>query len=352
MLQAQKDKIIKIFHNDYFAKGIRPTDGKMKKIAKDLHVGDLVFFYEVAELAWTLWYRKIIEASLKTHDIPIETYQKIVDFYQNVQPSYNVSSSTKKSFQQYSTSAPIGYAAGIFCGLPYLKEGQQAFEPSAGNGLLVIAGAYDKLVVNELDITRVGNLRHQKYFKAVTELDASKPFPQYNRSMDAVITNPPFGKLEEVNYDFEGFRIRKLDHLMVAHALETMKDEGRAALIIGDWTHFKRNGDIANHRIFFNWLGKHYYIEDMININSQKLYNRQGTAFPLRMILISGRKKTPFGQAPTLPTHPFIQNRVNTFDELWYRVLVAMDKADEPKVTIEDLLGNELNKLKIEMNTK
>lgn len=346
-----RHQIIRRLHSDYFDKGIKATEGKMKKLAADLGATDQMFFWESAELAWVTWYRnRIIERSRKElGDDPkyIKTiYERVVDFYINLQPSYNASSSTKRIFQQYSTSAPIAYAAGAFCDL---KKDGLAFEPSAGNGLLTIALPYEQTYVNELDTTRLDNLRYQEKYAVVTNQDASIPFADYQRKFDAVISNPPFGSLPELNRDFNGYKIRKLDHLMIAHALDTMKDDGRAALIIGDWTHFDRKGLIKDHRTFFNWLGKHYWIEDMININSQKLYNRQGTAFPLRMILISGRKEIPFGVAPKRSDMPYIENRVDSFEELWERVELVMNRASQPKIGVVDLLKVEIGKMEMEL---
>jgi hypothetical protein len=97
--------------------------------------------------------------------------------------------------QQYSTPAPIGYLMGLYCGIN--KKGVKYFEPSAGNGLLTTAGYLDDGTLNELDETRNEDL-HYLGFKNITNLDASQPFPQYEKSFDAVITNPPFGSVDSV----------------------------------------------------------------------------------------------------------------------------------------------------------
>lgn len=241
--------LINQLHNS-FAQGIKTNKTTIKALAKQANITDLNHAYEKAELAWTLWYRKIIQ---ENKDIKTQL-QKAADFYYNLQPTFSQTSSTKKIYQQYSTAAPIALFVGWFV---EAQEADSVFEPSAGNGLLCIYAPYEKTTVNELDATRLANLELQP-FKAVLNQDALLPFEGYEKTQDAVLCNPPFGKLDVANYDYDGFIIKKLDHLMIAHALATMRDNGRAALIIGGHTEYNAKGMIASFRPFFNWLYHHY----------------------------------------------------------------------------------------------
>lgn len=251
-----------------------------------------------------------------------EKYDRIVELYYS---QVNLSHRTSQSMllQQYSTPAPIGYLAGIFCGIhkPFVKS--LYFEPSAGNGLLTIAGNPFNFVVNEIDYTRNKNLQAQKFWK-ILQQDASRPFNEFEKTFDAVLTNPPFGISEqEILYDT--FPIRSLEHVMALRALDCMKDSGKAAIIIGGHTRWDNKGRMqaGKQRIFFNYLYSRYNVADVINIDGHKLYSRQGTAFDVRLILINGRKPTPAGNAPVY--NPENDKEVETFDELFERVMDAIE---------------------------
>ena len=174
-------------------------------------------------------------------------------------------------------------------------------------------------------------------------------FPTYEKTQDVVLCNPPFGKLEAVDYNYGGFKINKLDHLMLAHALATMKDDGKAALIIGGWNKFDKSGRFSPFRAFFNWLYHHYKVVDIINIESKKLYAKQGTGFPLRMILIGGRKASPFGAAPTLADDPALRDVVDDFDVLLERVKQAKINSHKKEMSLDDLLKRALEMIELEL---
>ncbi len=332
-----------LIHNlhDHFEKGIKTNKRTIKQLAQKSGITDLNHAYEKAELAWTLWYRKIIA---EEKDIKAQL-QKAIEFYYNGQPTFSQTSSTKKIYQQYSTAAPIALLAGWFVDA---QKVDSVFEPSAGNGLLCIYAPYKKTTVNELDMTRLANLQLQP-FKAVLNQDALLPFEGYEKTQDAVLCNPPFGKLDVTNYDYGGFIIKKLDHLMIAHAMATMKDTGRAALIIGGHTEYNAKGMITSFRPFFNWLYHHYQVLDMINIDSRKLYAKQGTAFPLRLILIAGRKEVPFGTAPRIHEALELEAEVSSFDALFKRVKKAKQKAVGYLPTLKDHLGIAIEQLNTEL---
>ena len=327
--------------HDNFVKSIKTNKTTIKALAKKANITDLNHAYEKAELAWTLWYKKIIQ---ENKDIKTQL-QKAADFYYNLQPTFSQISSTKKIYQQYSTAAPIALLAGWFV---EAQKADSVFEPSAGNGLLCIYAPYEKTTVNELDATRLANLELQP-FKAVLNQDALLPFEGYEKTQDAVLCNPPFGKLDMVNYDYDGFIIKKLDHLMIAHALATMKDTGRAALIIGGHTEYNAKGMIASFRPFFNWLYHHYQVLDMINIDSRKLYAKQGTAFPLRLILIAGRKEVAFGTAPRIHEALEIETEVSIFDALFERVKKAKQRATQPLPSLQNHLDVAIQQLNTEL---
>lgn len=281
----------------------------IEKIAKEYGIKNQNYIKELTELAIVQVVRKIASGKEGLR----EKYNSIVKVYQN---QANLSHRTSRSMmlQQYSTPAPISYLASQYI---FSKKDGLYFEPSAGNGLLTVAIPYNQCEVNEVDDIRLSNLKSQPFAK-ITNQDASRPFYGRENRYDGIITNPPFGTAEKAE-NFGIWSIKTLEHIMAIRALETMKDNGKAAIIIGGHTTWDNRGRIqaGKNRLFFNYLYHHYNVEDVILIDGHKLYSRQGTAFNTRLILIDGRKEVPEGVAP-LKTD-LAATVVSSFDELWVR---------------------------------
>lgn len=209
-----------------------------------------------------------------------EKYDKIIALYE-LQPTISMRSSTRIEDQQYSTPIPMSFVAGEFVNAISPKS---VLEPSAGNGMMVFNVPSHKITVNEKDPVRLSTLRKQG-FKSVLNQDGRLPFigPRY----DAIVTNPPFGSSPERMYG--RYRIGGLDEQMSINALQSMSDNGRAAIIIGGHMSYQPNGHVKSERIFINYLYQHYNVVDIINMGGN-LYGKQGTTFPTRMILIDGRR--------------------------------------------------------------
>jgi len=271
-----------------------------------------------------------------------ERFDKIVQLY-SIQVNLSHRTSQSILLQQYSTPAPIAYLAGVFCGIDHPRSGAVYFEPSAGNGLLTIAGNPRDFIVNEIDTTRNINLQTQG-FQKVERQDATEPFAGKKEAFEAVLTNPPFGKLDRpVMYDT--FPIRPLEHLMALRALDAMAANGKAAIIIGGHTRWDDKGRIqaGRNRIFFNYLYSRYNVKDVINIDGKKLYARQGTAFDVRLILIDGRKATASGNAPVRNTQ--LDAVVHSFKTLFERVMQHVAKT----ITMKGNLSLEAEALTLEL---
>ena len=244
-----------------------------------------------------------------------DVFEKIKLLY-NLQPTISMRSSNRVALQQYSTPLPMAFCADMFATRTKAPMFFSAFEPTAGNGMLVFAIPSTQVHVNEIDEDRLENLRGQD-FKSVTTQDATQPFTE--GSYNAVITNPPFGEMEAKDYD--GYKISGLAPQIALNAIERMKDNGRAVIIIGGNQKFASNGAIQNDKPFLTYLYNHYNVKGVIDMDGS-LYAKQGTTFPTRMILIDGRR-TDEERAKSDVYPPTIKDwlpKADSFDKLYETV--------------------------------
>lgn len=267
---------------------------------------------ELVELAMTNETRKVALRYINS-DKQKFGYDIILAMY-NMQPLLNARDSTRFEKQQYSTPTPFGYVMGQFvqAGRPL----NSVLEPSAGNGALTITFPSEIVHVNDIDERRLDNLRTLGY-KEVTNRDALLPFDE---SVDAVMTNPPFGTTTAKEFDGGLFKISSLEGLMAINALDSMKDNGRAAIVIGGNTSYRENGAMQSKDMkLFSYLYSHYNVVDVINLDGE-MYKRNGTKYDVRIILINGRKTGPFKRiAPPVKSKARAE-QVKTFDELYKRI--------------------------------
>ena len=255
---------------------------ELRKMADECGLKD-VKDTDLQELAETAIVQRArgIASSESTNDA--EKFKRIKKLYEN-QPSLNQRDSERVMKQQYSTPAPYAFLADMYV-KGKGKEIKSALEPSAGNGMLTIGLPKDAVHVNDIDAQRLANLRRQG-FKNVTSQDGTQPFA--DKDVDVVVTNPPFGSATPKEYD--GYKISSLEGQMAINALESMKDDGRAAIIIGGKTEYAKNGSLnPKDKAFLGYLYSHYNVEDVINVDGS-LYAKQGTSYPTRIILINGRR--------------------------------------------------------------
>ncbi len=295
---------------------------ELRKIAerhglKDIKDTDL---QELAETAIVMKARGIASSESTNDAVKFERIKKL---YEN-QPSLNQRDSERVMKQQYSTPAPYAFLADM-----YVKAGievKSALEPSAGNGMLTIGLPKDAVHVNDIDAQRLANLQRQG-FKNVTSQDGTQPFA--DKDVDVVVTNPPFGSATPRDYD--GYTISSLEGQMAINALESMKDNGRAAIIIGGKTEYAKNGSLnPKDKAFLGYLYSHYNVEDVINVDGS-LYAKQGTTYPTRIILINGRR---FDENAYPPVKDKARaEAVKSYDELYKRInddILRSGRMDSP----------------------
>ncbi|RHN89485.1 hypothetical protein DW657_13360 [Prevotella sp. AM23-5] len=283
---------------------------ELRQIAEKVGLKDIKDT-DLQELAETAIVKRArgIASSESTNDAV--KFERIKTLYEN-QPSLNQRDSERVMKQQYSTPAPYAFLADM-----YVKGNgkviESALEPSAGNGMLTIGLPMDKVHVNDIDAQRLANLRRQG-FKNVTSQDGTQPFADKN--IDVVVTNPPFGSATPKEYD--GYKISSLEGQMAINALESMKDDGRAAIIIGGKTEYAKNGSLnPKDKAFLGYLYSHYNVEDVINVDGG-LYAKQGTSYPTRIILINGRRLNENAFPPVKDKAR--AETVKDYDELYKRI--------------------------------
>ena len=295
---------------------------ELRKIAerhglKDIKDTDL---QELAEAAIVMKARGIASSESTNDAVKFERIKKL---YEN-QPSLNQRDSERVMKQQYSTPAPYAFLADM-----YVKAGievKSALEPSAGNGMLTIGLPKDAVHVNDIDAQRLANLQRQG-FKNITSQDGTQPFA--DKDVDVVVTNPPFGSATTKEYD--GYKISSLEGQMAINALESMKDNGRAAIIIGGKTEYAKNGSLnPKDKALLGFLYSHYNVEDVINVDGS-LYAKQGTTYPTRIILINGRR---FDENAYPPVKDKARaEAVKSYDELYKRInddILRSGRMDSP----------------------
>lgn len=199
--------------------------------------------------------------------------------------------------QQFSTPFPIAQVA-FETTIPTARS--RVLEPTAGNGVLIspFLGRNVELELIELDKNRASraNFLAEKYNnKNVVVGDALEKLKEISDDIDIVVANPPFETLknERVVVDRNGTKItiRSLDHLIAFNALEKMKDNGRAFLILP--AEMIEKGRLKGSKRFWdNYLRATYNVAGSACIDG-RLYRKMGAQFPILIYAIAGRRSKP-----------------------------------------------------------
>lgn len=226
-----------------------------------------------------------------------QRYDALVDLYAR-QPKLDTRTSTSVEQQAYSTPAPLAFLASRLAGITRLNT--IVYEPTAGNGMLLIEARAYSIIANELNDARRTSLKQVLGAGAtVTGRDAAESSP--GEKVDVVIANPPFGKVKENGvtrlFPLDGRMTKEIDLGISWRALKSMKDDGRAVLIIGSkrGTQEERAVEYRSFETmsFMKKLYDAYNVVDHFSVDG-KLYDRQGAGWPVDVIVIEGRGASKF----------------------------------------------------------
>lgn len=228
-------------------------------------------------------------------------FQQALETYEH-QPTMDLRSSESVRLQQFSTPLPLALASQLITGV---KPEDTFFEPTIGHGALAVmaskAGA--RVVGYELDENRVARAENILNGAQIHHGDATRASFQ-EISADVVVSNPPFGELKtQYTHPKTGLTIpvTRIDRLIALRALERLKDNGRAVLILGADSYLQKDGEVSDtYTRFLNFLHDHYQVVDQFAFDG-RLYERQGASFPIRVIAIHGTGKSSLPVPTVLP---------------------------------------------------
>lgn len=269
-----------------------------RQFAKNLgHSEDAKSVEEALEFAVV----KAARRELASHGDPKQHYEELVDLYSR-QPRLGTRTSTSVREQAYSTPIPLAYIASRLAGVTTDKT---VLEPTAGNGALLIEASPNKTTTNEINDTRAKALREQG-FNPKREDASEKSLRHAGYPVDIVLANPPFGAVKDngtsKTFDMSdiqpGYRTNEIDHAIALRALASMKDNGRAVLILGGLNKLLTSQEARSDgyngkakREFFKALYDRYNVVDHFTVAGE-LYERQGAGWPTDVIVIDGRGKS------------------------------------------------------------
>jgi len=274
----------------------------------------------------------------------LKTFDNLVELYESM-PRLMSRTSDSVMLQQYSTPIPLGILAQQLAGIDAEKT---VYEPTAGNGALLTGANPSLVTANELDPNRASQLRQQGY--GTTQRDAAEYRP--DQKFDVVIANPPFGKTEDLEGNTQKILIElsnpapgtrayptaKLDHAIAFKSLAAMKEDGKAVLILGAPMEQKTGAEASDayngpeNRAFFHTLYNNYNVTQHFTVSGD-LYGKQGTSFPVDVLVIDGRGESELS-LPAAET-PLVYR---TWEQLREVMVESVGESLDQRRSLESLL--------------
>lgn len=259
-----------------------------------------------AELGSTLAAREIVQTGIMT---PRERFAALVDLYRRMPTQSERTPETKRA-QQYSTPPPLAYLGSVLADFAGAGDGLTV-DPAAGNGMLLIGAANPW--GNELQEGRRTRLTRFLGKAVPGAYDATSPEFQdvLTRMQPARLgINPPFGTILDaegkprevplVGHVTKMATTTSLDTAIALNALETMPKDGKAFVIMGAKTGTPWGGTFGTdearahsyRRPALLEFFERFVVKDWFTIGGD-LYRKMGAAWPIDMVVIHGKGKTP-----------------------------------------------------------
>lgn len=258
-----------------------------------------------AELGSTVAAREIVQTGKMT---PRERFAALVDLYRRM-PSQSERTTETKRAQQYSTPPPLAYVGTVLA--DFASHKGVTVDPTAGHGMLLI-GAYNPWG-NELQEGRRTRLAKFLGQAVPGAYDATSPEFQdvLTRMRPARLgINPPFGtilgpdgkprEVPIVGHVTKMATTTSLDTAIALNSLEAMPPEGKAFVIMGAKTGTPWGGTFGTdearaqsyRRPALLEFFERFVVKDWFTIGGD-LYRKMGAAWPIDMVIIDGKGKTP-----------------------------------------------------------
>lgn len=247
------------------------------------------------------------------------------------QPAMTVRAFDSVALRWYSTPLFISTPLSLSIAVQSILNGvltpeSHVLEPTIGNASLVFA-LNCRITGYDLDADRIASVNRMNMSIEVQQKDfLDVPLPTEDNLFDAVISNPPFGRLQ-TPIDIEGIHVTRLDHLVLMKSLQMRRKDGAAVFIIGgDFksVHDDEPGKLEDSsQNLFNWLVDHYDVS-AFEIDSE-LYAKQGIDFSVRIVVV-GHRVSPEESASRqkLCSHRITKLPVvKTHDEMWHAAQAA-----------------------------
>lgn len=200
----------------------------------------------------------------------------------------------------YSTPLPLAYLVSEFC----RPTDGWVYDPTAGNGALLMACPADRAIANEIVGRRRAALESQR-FAVVAGEDANRyipPRPQRN-DIESVACNPPFGTVpgeSKVFYPgflleengakhFKNFETRNQGWAIALDVACRVREGGRMALILPSYTDARPYWGDSKEKLVFLVAGL-FSDRRCLRVDGG-LYAKQGARFPVEVFLLSGRRR-------------------------------------------------------------
>ena len=252
---------------------------------------------------------------------PDQKFGSILGLY-NRQAIMSARTSTSVAEQAYSTPAPLAYAMSYAAGV---TPETSAYDPTGGNGMLLIGSNLAESAANEINPGRVKALQTFLGPKNVVSHDATKYVP--SAQFQTVLANPPFDSMDNVNYN--GYGIKRLEHLIALKALESMAPNGTAGIILGANLKESEKQHKGAQWVFENYLYAVYNVVANFEVAGE-LYSRQGTKWPVRVIIINGKRAVPLNGALA----PNKVERLTTWEQVWAQAKAIRDGIERQRLSV------------------